>query len=176
MNIKIREAKKEDADKIQKLYYVTWLNTYVNEESEITKDKLEKRFSNLLSEKSIEWLKNFIESGIPKNHKYLFAEHDNNIVGVMYVEREVDHNRIQGLYILPEYQGKGLGTSFWNEAYKIINKENNTVLDVVEYNKKAIEFYKKFGFIDSGKRFLEEVSNIDYIKRPMMEMILKREK
>lgn len=173
MNTVIRDAENKDAEDIQRLYYETWLSTYISPENGIAIENLKKRFDKILSEKSIEWLKNFIDSGIPENHKYLVAENDyNKIVGVMYIEKEPDHNRIQGLYILPNYQGMGIGTSLWNMAKSFIDTRNKTIIDVATYNDKAIEFYKKLGFIETKKRFLEEVSDKDDVRRPMLEMVL----
>ena len=173
MEIQIREAQKQDAEEIQKLYYKVWLETYVDESLSITKESLINRFSKLTSKESIQWLSDFLESKIPSNHKYLVAKHENKIVGVVYLEKEEDHNRIQGIYILPEYQNQGLGKRFWDMAISFFGKNNPIVLDVAEYNQKAINFYIKLGFIDTGKRFLEEVSSDKEVRRPMMEMVLR---
>lgn len=174
MEIKIKEAQPKDADQIQNLYYKVWLDTYTNEKVGITKEKLNQRFSNLLTKESIDWLENFIDLELPENNRYLVAEESEKIVGIIYLEKESDHNRIQGLYILPKYQNKGLGKKLWNEAKRFLNLENETIIEVAEYNTKAIEFYKKLGFVDTGKRFLENTSS-EIVKRPMLEMVLNPE-
>jgi len=46
-------------------------------------------------------------------------------------------------------------------------------LDVVTYNKKAISFYTKLGFVDTEKRFSEYKEGMEKVAiRPMMEMRL----
>lgn len=172
MEIQIRDAQKEDAEQIQKLYHYVWIETYANDSLNITKQALKKRFDSLLSQESVDWLHNFIDQNIPQNHKYLVAVRDGIIVGAMYLEKETDHNRLQGIYILPKYQNQGLGKRFWDIAITFFDKNNPIILDVAEYNQQAIDFYTKLGFIDTGKRFLEEVSNNTEVRRPMMEMIL----
>ena len=172
MEININNANPGDAEDIQKLYYETYIDTYVNNEYGVTLGKLQSRYKDMLSEKSIAWLRSFIKSGIPQNHRYLVAKVDDKVVGVSYLEKESDHNRLQGLYIKPEYQGRGIGKMLWEEAKKFFDFKNVTILEVVEYTPKAINFYKKLGFIDTGKRYLEENVSAEKIRLPMMEMSL----
>jgi ribosomal protein S18 acetylase RimI-like enzyme len=54
---------------------------------------------------------------------------------------------INQIHILPEYQSKGIGTNILNEIIKYGKKNKKDIyLDVLQYNDKALEFYKKFGF------------------------------
>ena len=173
MNVIISNAKPEDAEQIQKLYYETWVDTYRNDEHGITLENLQYRYRDSMSEKSIDWLRDFIKSKIPDNNKYLTAKVDSKVIGVSYLEKEIDHNRLHGLYILPEYQSKGMGKMFWEEAKKFFDLKNKTILEVAVYNAKAIGFYKKLGFIDTGKRYPEErITDEKIVKIPMMEMNL----
>lgn len=73
----------------------------------------------------------------------------------MVVESE-NENRLQTIYVLPEYQGKGIGKMLWKQAQEFFNKNKNIYVSVVTYNDKAISFYKKLGFIDNGKTWSDE--------------------
>ena len=62
---------------------------------------------------------------------------------------------IDELYILPNHRNKGLGTSFIDFLKK--TKYNNSVaieLEVLPYNVKALEWYKKLGFQMSDRTFM----------------------
>ena len=67
-----------------------------------------------------------------------------------------EKNQLQMIYVLPEYQGKGIGKLLWNEVKKYLDKTKETYVELVTYNENAIKFYQKLGVVDTGKRFLEE--------------------
>ncbi len=76
------------------------------------------------------------------------------------------------LYILPEYQGKGVGKMFWGECVKYFDNNKKIIVQVATYNTGAIKFYEKLGFKDNGKRFSEERLRmpISRVLIPEMEM------
>ena len=85
-----------------------------------------------------------------------------------------DNNLLRTIYVLPEFQGKGIGKMLWNEFKDYLDPKKDTILQVATYNQNAIEFYKKLGFVDSGKRLLNEkwrMKSGSII--PEMEMVLK---
>lgn len=63
---------------------------------------------------------------------------------------------------------------FWEKCLSFLDKNKETIVQVATYNEKAISFYKKLGFVDTGKRFTEErfVMPISGSKIPEMEMVL----
>jgi diamine N-acetyltransferase len=63
--------------------------------------------------------------------------------------QEEDSLEIERIYVLKEYQGKGIGNELLNLAKHIANQKNAPYiwLGVWEENKKAIAFYDKNGFI-----------------------------
>jgi ribosomal protein S18 acetylase RimI-like enzyme len=88
----------------------------------------------------------------------LFVAKDENdkIIGCCFAERQKDTNRIEAVYISKEFQGTGLSKRLFDEAYKLLDPNNNTTLDVFSLNSKAINFYKKLGFSETGKKFFDE--------------------
>ena len=48
-------------------------------------------------------------------------------------------------YILPNYQNRGIGKKLL--AMAIGDNKNDILVDVIDFNEKAISFYKKYGFI-----------------------------
>lgn len=67
----------------------------------------------------------------------------------------VSQMELQKLYVLPEYQGLGIGQALMNEVLKISKDINPDYiwLDTYIMNEKAIRFYEKNGFTKCGKYF-----------------------
>lgn len=154
-NLHIIEAKPEDALGITNVFYKTWLATYPNEEHGVTVEDIEDSYKDEFSEEKIENLKKLIQN-VPENKKRFVAKVGDEIVGACTAIKEEDYNHLRTLYVLPEYQGKGIGTKLWYEAEKFFDPNKNTIVQVAEYTKPAIEFYKKLGFVDTGKRIQNE--------------------
>jgi ribosomal protein S18 acetylase RimI-like enzyme len=80
---------------------------------------------------------------------------------------------LQAIYVLPEYQGRGVGKALWNEIRKNFDPKRKTIVNVAIYNIKAISFYEKLGFKDTGKRWQDETFKMKSGSRiPEMEMEL----
>lgn len=153
--IKISGAVPEDSEGINTVLYEAWLATYPNEEIGITVDDVEESYKDRLSPERIEKGKERLRN-IPENERRLVAKIDGKVVGVSRVIKEEEYNKLQTLYVLPEYQGKGVGTALWEEGKKFFDPEKDTLLEVATYNENAINFYKRLGFEDTGKRITDE--------------------
>lgn len=175
--IKITNAIPEDAWGITNVLYKTWLATYQNEEFGITKEDIEESYKDSFTEENIDKLKNKI-SNIPENEKRIVAKIGDMIVGVSTIIRNEDNNQLRTIYVLPEFQGKGIGKILWEEAKKFCDPMKDIIVQVATYNKNTIEFYKKLGFVDKGKRFSDTTWRIKKmgISIPEMEMVIKAEK
>jgi ribosomal protein S18 acetylase RimI-like enzyme len=79
-------------------------------------------------------------------NNYLIKYNKNNI-GWFEYELYTKYIYINQIHIQPEYQGKGIGTKIISEIIKYGKRnKKNIYLDVLMYNDKALEFYKKIGF------------------------------
>lgn len=166
----------KDVEEIANVYYYTWLETYPNEAAGITREDLEEHFKNRLENESLEKRKRSISNTDP-NKMFLVAKDNEKVVGVCNIIKRESFNQLQSIYVLPEYQEKGIGYKLWLKAFEFADKEKDTVVQVAIYNENAINFYKKLGFIDTGKRFSDEKFKmpISGALIPEMEMILKKE-
>lgn len=76
---------------------------------------------------------------------------------------------IERIYVIKEFQGKGLGSAIIKKAIDTANirKKSYVWLGVWERNHKAITFYKKNGFYVIGKHsfFMGKEEQIDFIMR-----------
>jgi ribosomal protein S18 acetylase RimI-like enzyme len=153
--IQILDAVPEDSLGIIKVFYKTWLATYPNEEKGVTVEDIEDSYKDEFSDEKINELKQLIRD-LPKNKKRLVAKIGDKIVGACTLIKNDDYNHLRTLYVLPEFQHTGIGTMFWNEALKFFDPRKDTIVQVAEYTEQAINFYKKLGFVDTGKRTAQE--------------------
>ncbi len=148
-NIFITIAIPKDARKIREVQKKAWLATYPSETHEITRQDIESNFSN--PETNEKWILQIAQSiKEDKNVHAWVAKDKSSIVGYCFVRKEEVINRIMGMYVLPEYQGKGIGKELLEKAIEWLDGNLPTVLEVASYNIKAINFYKTFGFVENG--------------------------
>ena len=155
MNITIRKAEPTDVMALLDIFYKTWLATYPNAEFGITEDDIHHNFKDSFIPEHIEKRAKRIAE-MPHNERYYVAVTDNKVIGQCRAILHDDKNQHQSCYVLPEFQGKGIGTMLWNEVKKSFNVKNPTIVHIATYNTNALGFYKKLGFVETGKVFTEE--------------------
>jgi GNAT superfamily N-acetyltransferase len=73
-------------------------------------------------------------------------------VGIMAIDREADCVMLNQIFILPEYQGRGIGTAC---AKRVIEQAAAAGLPVrlqaLKVNSRAISFFRKLGFNKIGE-------------------------
>ncbi len=155
MKITVSDARVKDVEGLQEVFYRTWLATYPNKEHGITVDDIEERFKDRHSGERLNDRRAAIAT-LDENNKYLVAKDDDTVVGLCRLTKHEMENRVTALYVLPEYQGKGVGTALWSEALNFFDRSKDIVVNVATYNQKAINFYTKLGFKDMGRRSTDE--------------------
>ena len=150
--MKIRKLELTDIELLQKIAQQTFIETFSDENSE---ENLQKY---LKEELSIEKLNNEVAV---KDSEFYFAEDDNDIVGYLKLnfadaQTELKDDKaveIERIYVLKEYHGKKVGQLLYEFAVKIaIEKNANYIwLGVWEQNQRAINFYRKYGFVEFDK-------------------------
>jgi len=74
------------------------------------------------------------------------------IVGFVIALRDsTDMPEIDWLIVAPEHQGKGAARLLMQRALDWIGTDVAVKLGVIHFNARAIAFYKKFGFEDTGR-------------------------
>lgn len=170
--MKISVAKLGDVEGIQDVFYLTWLDTYPNKENGITVDDIEYKFKDRLTEEGIKRATEKIVNP-PEGSTTFVSKEDNKIIGVCKILVSPEENRLGAIYILPEYQGKGVGKKLWEQAIKYFNFNKDIFVSVAVYNTNAIEFYKRLGFKDTGKRWNDEKFKMKSgATIPEMEMVI----
>lgn len=146
----IRNKKETDIESLAKVHYETWITTY--------KGIVPDSYLDSLS----------LESYIEKHHMFnapcIVAEVDGKVVGFLMYSKDKDEDtsdkcgEIMVIYLLQEYQHKGIGTRLMNEAEERMKSEFDQLsLWVLEDNIPTVKFYEKMGFEKDGRYELEEL-------------------
>ncbi len=162
--LKIRKVTHKDAKSIRRVQHDTWLSSYINKKYNITPEDIEAK--NFLSKESIEKTHKFFK----ENPNCWVAEIEGKVVGFVWPRIEKGKHRIGSIYILPDYQGMGIGTRFMDKVFEV-HKGHDIYLNVVAYNKSAVKFYERFGSKNTGKKKDHSMPNGKVI--PTVEMVRK---
>lgn len=156
--IKIRLATAEDAEILAKIGWQSFDEAFADHPKNHPEDMriyMEEAFSaetisaDLEDEKTV----------------YLIAEFENEIAGYAKLKFDTREDCVSGdktvelcrLYALDKFIGKGIGKTLMLEFFRLAKDRNcNTAwLGVWEYNYRAQEFYKKFGFEKCGEHVFQ---------------------
>ncbi len=153
--IVITPASPDDVLGMQDVFHKAWRATYPNVEYGITVEDIDERYKNRFDEERL--AKRREQMINPPTGEQTFVARDGNlVVGVCRVINQPDKNQLQALYILPEYQGKGIGTALWEEGLKFLDPNRDIEVWVAVYNHRAIAFYHNLGFKETGEKDLDE--------------------
>lgn len=174
--ITITPAAPEDVRGATEVYYKTWLSTYPNEDAGVTTEDVETQFKDAFTPNGLaERTERMVRP--PENRSFFLAKDGDKVVGVCSVTRHPDKNQPQSIYVLPEYQRKGVGALLWQEAQTHFDADKDIMVSVVAYNDNAIKFYQKLGFENIEK---QESNKTIQLKSgtilPETEMIIKVKK
>lgn len=146
LNTAYREWVMDDTAATQKVLFNTWVASY----------------ADFIPMKDIQWYFNNYYSDI--NFARLFddplvwsfvAEVKGHVVGYARGKLNNDQNRfyLESLYVLPEFQGQGIGSELLKIVEKKASEKGHTAvwLGVMVQNIPSLEWYKKLGF-----KFVEE--------------------
>lgn len=141
-----REWKLEDTSGIQNVLFNTWVASYADF---IPLTDIQWYFNNYYSDVNFAQLYDDVTS------TGFIAEMKKNIIGYARTKVNNDQKRcyLESLYVLPEFQGKGIGRDLLSLAEKNALKNSFTQiwLGVMVQNIPSLDWYKKLGF-----QFVEE--------------------
>jgi ribosomal protein S18 acetylase RimI-like enzyme len=154
--INIRKVTLNDIEQLQEISRQTFLDTFASANTEENiKKYLEENFSK---EKLAAELNN-------KNAEFYFAEVDGKIIGYLKLnsgrsQTELKDERaieIERIYVVKELHGKKVGQLLYEKAIEIAGQANAEYvwLGVWEENPRAINFYRKNGFVEFDKHIFK---------------------
>jgi len=163
--VKIRKSTSEDAADIAKVVEQGWIKTYTNPDLGITKEKIQKQVKV-----TKEVIQKFVKKIQDPNKIYFSAVTDGQTVGFAGADdKNVDNPEIF-IYIRPEFQGQKIGTKLFDKLLFELRNKEKILLETVNYNHKAIEFYKKIGF----NKTYEKQATYGKIELPIYGMEINR--
>lgn len=143
----IENAKVEDAEELTSVY-----NSVIRETKYLSRGDRDGYFK---IEDTLENIKDYLESD---KVVMLVARYKDKIVGDCHLDaclfkKRMNHRCDIGISILKDYWGLGIGGRMMSCLVEIANNEGfeQIELNVAENNKRAIEMYKSFGFIEMGR-------------------------
>ena len=141
MNLLIRQWTLKDLPVVQRVTWTTWLDAY---SSFIPERDLKSYFD---SHYTLEALSALVQ---PPAKNGFVAVVDDKVVGYAKTLFNGEEKRfyVSSLYILPEYQGKGIGGKLMAAAEEHARSfgVESVWLGVMTQNTQALEWYKKMGF------------------------------
>ncbi len=155
-NIKIKKVTLNEIGPLQKIGKQTFYETFSagNTEENMTK-YIEDGFS-------IEKLTSELYN---KNTELYFATFDNDVIGYLKLNfgqsqtelKDENALEIERIYVLKEFHGKKIGQLLYEKALQIAKQKNADYvwLGVWEENPRAINFYKKNGFVEFDRHIFK---------------------
>ncbi|MCX6295429.1 MAG: GNAT family N-acetyltransferase [Bacteroidetes bacterium] len=150
--IDIHKVSLGDLEKLQHIGRQTFLETFAESN---TADDMQKYLSSSFSSDKL------ADELVNPNSEFYFATFSNKIIGYLKInfgqsqtELKDKHSlEIERIYVLKEFQGKKIGQLLYDHAFLIAQqkKSNYLWLGVWEKNSRAIDFYRKNGFIEFDK-------------------------
>lgn len=154
--INIKKVTLDDIDQLQKISKQTFYETFSGGNTE------ENMEIYLVEGFSIEKLTAELKD---KNVEFYFSTLDNSVIGYLKVnfgeaQTELQDDKaleIERIYVSKEFHGKNVGQILYDKAIQIakLKKTDYVWLGVWEENPRAINFYKKNGFIEFGKHIFK---------------------
>jgi ribosomal protein S18 acetylase RimI-like enzyme len=173
MNIHILDARAEDAQAIREVSKTAWMCALPNSEHGVTKEDIEARFTfkNSDEEKHHTEQRQKVISDDQFQH-YWIAKDGKKVVAFCLARKGEELNIVQALHVLPDYQGKGVGSELLEIALEWLGHGKDIQASVAVYNEKAIAFYEKFGFQKTGQALHSELTVLPSgTAIPQIEMI-----
>lgn len=152
--IKVRLAQSEDAEILSKIGWQSFNEAFADHPKNHPDDMkiyMDEAFSVETISKDLQ----------ESNTFYLIAELENETAGYAKIKFDTREDCVSGdkpvelcrLYALDKFIGKGVGKTLMTEILRLAGEKNcDTIwLGVWEFNYRAQEFYKKFGFDKCGE-------------------------
>lgn len=163
----IDSARVEDAPAVARAFLSAWLQTYPNQDAGIDQAWIRAHRGNMITSEGIAQWREFIEQAErqPADRFCRVVRHRDEIVGMLCGRRE-EAISLGPMYLLQQAQGRGIGRELM-AAFLAWADDAPIRLWVTTYNERAISFYERYGFEDTGERHLwrDRLPNLRMIKR-----------
>lgn len=144
----IEHATAADVTGIGRAHLQATLDTYPNETAGINEAWLKEEFGHFAAPSGDRYRLKTVGQAEANPNLVIYDVVKNlqgQIVGFLHVTRGVRQVKLEGLYLMEEARGTGVSDQLMERALRFAGDQVMD-LEVVEYNERAINFYKKHGF------------------------------
>ncbi len=145
----VRMADAQDAPGIARIQHESWLSTYPNEETGISREDIELYLGDI--DIRTQSRLGDIEKMHTDKMRVFVIESEGKIIGYCKVRKEEVENFIDALYLDPAQKGVGAGGKLMTDALHWLGSDKAIELEVATYNAHAIAFYERYGFHETGE-------------------------
>jgi ribosomal protein S18 acetylase RimI-like enzyme len=155
-NIEIKRVFFNDVNQLQEIARQTFYETF--SEQNTIEDMQNYLENNLSSDKLKQELEDI-------NSEFYFSIFDNKVIGYLKINygqaqtelKDQKSVEIERIYVLKTYHGKNIGQVLYEKALDIasMTRAHSVWLGVWEKNMRAINFYKKNGFVEFDKHIFK---------------------
>ncbi len=144
--VTVRDAERRDVPAIQHVAYASWHATYAGILArEFIDDFLARNYST-------ESLERAIANASARGQTFLVAERVGDVVGYLHFGERDERPELFRVYADPEHFGTGIGHALLTELERRISRTvDRYVLHVHERNQRGRDFYRRQGFVETGR-------------------------
>jgi len=167
-SFKIEPPQQGDEAAIASMHVQSWKETYITPESGLTDEMVDEFLTPMM--RNYDRRRKTIAEALanPELVLYRVVKNDKGeIVGFMHASKQDDLNKLEGIYLLNEVKGAGVGDELVSEFLAWADKTKPSQLQVFSFNHRAINFYNKYGFMkvdDSLKFYKDKLPYFDMIR------------
>lgn len=173
MDVQISSANLHDVYGIREVQKETWLATYPNESLGITRELIMQKFALDDTPAGQRQMAERRRRLNDPQQLFLVAKDQDQVVGFCWAGRTDSEHRIHAIYLLPNYQGQGIGKQLMAQAQQWLGSHHDIVVNVAAYNQPAIGFYERCGFVKTGRLVKDGAAQLaPGVVIPEIEMVL----
>lgn len=151
---KIENPKEGDDVAVGIMHLQSWKESYMDLEKGITEEVINELRGNTATEEGNEFRKKTFAEALEHPDKVLYRvvkNQNGDVVGFMHCSQRETYNELEGIYLLDQAKGLGIGGKLMKEFLAWADKNKPSMLEVFLTNEKALGFYKKYGFSKTQK-------------------------
>lgn len=168
----IEKISPKNIDEANEMRLQSWLDTYVNEELGVTREWIEARNKDQMSDEVRR--KRLERMSRPDKQAWVATDAAGKVIGVTspYTDEDgVQH--VGSLYVDKEWHGKGVAGKLMQKVIEFLDSAKPIELGVVTYNERAKAFYRKWGFVEipgSESLFDDKIPEVKMVRPPGQEL------
>lgn len=173
----IERAVPDDAEAMLAIKRQRWLDRYSREDLGLTLKQYEARqkqiadeFDENMAENIERWMINI--ANISDTNMPFVARLNGQVEGFLIYREQDNKHMIGQLYVATEAEGMGIGSKLMKNALAYHDNNKGLYLHVNINNHRAIDFYRNFGFVATGKEIEPDETSL-YDQSKEIELVRK---